>query len=131
VKGVAVKVTEEMVVPPVDSGETLRESLPSKLEAYASPKDSESPASSTPPVSGKRKTKSAPEGPQLIADLPRAESDALATFTEIEVNHYQYGTLGRSREALESMLCDCQYEHGTFPDFYPIFWALAPEVGLF
>ncbi|TFK48255.1 hypothetical protein OE88DRAFT_1762721 [Heliocybe sulcata] len=53
-----------------------------------------------------------PQGPQLIGDLPVAEEQARATFEEIPDNHYQYNTLGRSREALESMTCDCQYEHG-------------------
>lgn len=52
------------------------------------------------------------KGPQLIGDLPRAEDDAKSTFTEIEANHYQYGTLGRSREALESMTCDCVFNPG-------------------
>jgi hypothetical protein len=52
------------------------------------------------------------KGPQLITDLPRAGEEALRTFVELSGNHYQYGTLGRSREALESMTCDCQYEHG-------------------
>jgi [histone H3]-lysine36 N-trimethyltransferase len=113
-EGVAVKVNEEVVVPPTDPGETLNGFPPPKLEASASPKDSESPASSTPPVPGKRKPKPTPIGPQLIPDLHRAEEAAFATFTEINENHYQYGTLGRSREALESMICDCQYEHGTF-----------------
>ena len=57
-------------------------------------------------------SKPASPGPQLIGDLPRADEEALKTFIEIQDNHYQYGTLGRSREALESMMCDCQYEHG-------------------
>jgi hypothetical protein len=52
------------------------------------------------------------KGPQLIGDLPLAEEEARRTFIELTGNHYQYGTLGRSREALESMTCDCQYEHG-------------------
>ena len=52
------------------------------------------------------------KGPQLIGDLPRADVEELRTFVELTGNHYQYGTLGRSREALESMTCDCQYEHG-------------------
>jgi len=52
------------------------------------------------------------KGPQLIGDLPLAEEEARRTFVELTDNHYQYGTLGRSREALESMTCDCQYEHG-------------------
>ncbi|OCH90860.1 SET domain-containing protein [Obba rivulosa] len=65
----------------------------------------------TPPVSVRSKKPPRPE-PQLIGHLPRAEEEAVRTFVEIESNHYQYGTLGRSREALESMTCDCQYEHG-------------------
>ncbi|KAI0070968.1 hypothetical protein K474DRAFT_1712871 [Panus rudis PR-1116 ss-1] len=71
--------------------------------------ESGSRKSSTPPVSSKTKKKSEP---QLIGHLPRAEEAAKATFTEIPANHYQYNTLGRSREAFESMTCDCQYEHG-------------------
>jgi hypothetical protein len=57
-------------------------------------------------------------GPQLIGHLPRAEEQALKTFAEIPANLYQYGTLGRSREALESMTCDCYYEHGSLPVFF-------------
>ncbi|KAG8215170.1 hypothetical protein J3R82DRAFT_8679, partial [Butyriboletus roseoflavus] len=51
-------------------------------------------------------------GPQLIGGLPRAEQEARTAFIELPENHYQYNTLGRSREALESMTCDCVYEHG-------------------
>lgn len=68
--------------------------------------------SNTPPISSKSKIKAEP---QLIGHLPRAEEDALRTFTEIPENHYQYNTLGRSREELESMTCDCQYELGQCP----------------
>ncbi|KAH9943768.1 hypothetical protein B0H21DRAFT_865088 [Amylocystis lapponica] len=68
--------------------------------------------SATPPVSSRAKVKSEPVGPQLIGHLPVAREEASRTFVEIADNHYQYGTLGRSREALESMTCDCQYEHG-------------------
>ncbi|KAF8438434.1 hypothetical protein L210DRAFT_3761363 [Boletus edulis BED1] len=65
--------------------------------------------SSTPaPANGKPKR----AGPQLIGHLPLAEEGARATFIELPDNHYQYNTLGRSREALESMTCDCVYEHG-------------------
>lgn len=70
-------------------------------------------ASMTPPANSKPVS----PGPQLIGDLPRAEAEALRTFVEISENHYQYGTLGRSREALESMMCDCQYEHGQSDSF--------------
>lgn len=68
--------------------------------------------SRTPPTGSKAKIKVEKPGPQLIGHLPRAEDTAMASFTEIPENHYQYGTLGRSREAGESMTCDCQYEHG-------------------
>ena len=51
---------------------------------------------------------------QLIGDLPVARQEALASFNEIIENNYQYKTLGRSREALESMTCDCVYEPGQF-----------------
>ncbi|KAF9784792.1 hypothetical protein BJ322DRAFT_1006948 [Thelephora terrestris] len=70
--------------------------------------------STPPPASSKRKKPPKPPntGPQLIGHLPKAEEKAKATFTEIPENIYQYSTLGRSREALESMMCDCQYEHG-------------------
>lgn len=68
----------------------------------------------TPPPDLKPKAKKGKPEPQLIGDLPRAEKAALKTFVEIQENHYQYGTLGRSREALESMTCDCQYEPGQF-----------------
>ncbi|KAH9920885.1 SET domain-containing protein [Epithele typhae] len=62
--------------------------------------------------SGRSKAKPAKAPVQLIGDLPRAEDEAMTVFTEIPGNHYQYGTLGKSREALESMTCDCQYDHG-------------------
>lgn len=66
--------------------------------------------STTPPIV--TDAKPVRKGPQLIGDLPLAQEEALRTFVELPGNHYQYGTLGRSREALESMSCDCQYEHG-------------------
>jgi histone-lysine N-methyltransferase SETD2 len=49
---------------------------------------------------------------QLIGGLPIARQEALVSFNEISENNYQYKTLGRSRELLESMTCDCTYEHG-------------------
>ncbi|KAL4077501.1 hypothetical protein J3A83DRAFT_4356538 [Scleroderma citrinum] len=72
------------------------------------PPKGESSASCTPAPGIKPKR----SGPQLIGDLPLAEQAARATFTEIADNHYQYSTLGRSREELEGMTCDCQYEPG-------------------
>ena len=68
---------------------------------------------STPPASTKPMSKE----PQLIDHLPVAREEAMKTFVEITANHYQYGTLGLSREAGESMTCDCVYEHGVYIDF--------------
>jgi histone-lysine N-methyltransferase SETD2 len=74
--------------------------LPTKSE----PSTSTSPKpESTPPASKKPLKK----GPQLIGNLPVATEEAMKTFLEIRENHYQYSTLGRSREALESMTCEC------------------------
>ncbi|KAG6811739.1 hypothetical protein H0H92_006004 [Tricholoma furcatifolium] len=58
------------------------------------------PPSATPVTTGKKAQASAV---LLIGDLPIAREPALATFNEIVANNYQYKTLGRSREALESM----------------------------
>ncbi|KAF8966903.1 hypothetical protein BDZ97DRAFT_1917169 [Flammula alnicola] len=70
--------------------------------------------SSTPPLAAQAKTsrKVAPLTVQLIGDLPIARQEALRSFNEIYDNNYQYKTLGLSREILESMTCDCTYEHG-------------------
>ncbi|KAG0706271.1 hypothetical protein DFH29DRAFT_191520 [Suillus ampliporus] len=90
-----------------------------KLEEYLFPPTETKPSKPEPSPPLKRESsesavnvKPKPTGPQLIGDLPRAEPAALATFVEIPDNHYQYGTLGRSREEGESMTCDCQYDHG-------------------
>ncbi|EIW76613.1 SET domain-containing protein [Coniophora puteana RWD-64-598 SS2] len=72
---------------------------------------SERSESST-PVPVEPDVKPRPKGPQLIGDLPRAEAAAMSTFVELPGNHYQYGTLGRAREAFEGMACDCQFEPG-------------------
>jgi histone-lysine N-methyltransferase SETD2 len=74
---------------------------------------SETPTSGTPI----RKNASSKPAPQLIGHLPKAEEEARRTFGELDDNVYQYGTLGRSREALESMTCDCQYVPGQFFSF--------------
>jgi len=55
-----------------------------------------------------------PSGPQLIAHLPKAEHAAMKTFIELADNVYQYKTLGRSRQAEDSLVCDCSYEPGWF-----------------
>lgn len=70
--------------------------------------------SSTPPIlpSSKHPRKAAAAAIQFISDLPVARESALGTFNEIFGNDYQFKSLGRSREVLESMTCDCTYEHG-------------------
>ncbi|THH26928.1 hypothetical protein EUX98_g7264 [Antrodiella citrinella] len=94
------------------SSPTLNEEASEEAKSEASDmKIEEIKTKSVTPPLPPSKTKKKPEA-QLIGDLPRAEGDALKTFEELPGNHYQYGTLGRSREALESMTCDCQYEHG-------------------
>ncbi|KAG6868781.1 hypothetical protein C0993_010708 [Termitomyces sp. T159_Od127] len=69
--------------------------------------------SSTPPPLNIPPSKKSQIVVQLIGDLPIARKAALATFNEIEANSYQYKTLGRSREALESMTCDCIFDVAT------------------
>jgi hypothetical protein len=70
--------------------------------------------SSTPPAVAPSKAarKAASLPIQLIGDLPIAREEALSTFSQIRDNNYQNKSLGRSREMLESMTCDCTYEHG-------------------
>jgi hypothetical protein len=70
---------------------------------------------STPPAQRKPLRK----GPQLIENLPVAREEAMRTFIEVQENQYQYSTLGRSREALESMTCECP-PNGS-GEFIPIF----------
>ena len=76
--------------------------------------DSTTSKSSTPPIlpSSKHPRKAASAAIQLISDLPVARESALGTFNEIFENNYQFKSLGLSREILESMTCDCTYEHG-------------------
>ncbi len=85
------------------------------VEAKTDDSSHKSTPSATPAPSTKYKGKPPKAPVQLIGHLPRAEEDAMKVFTEIPENAYQYNTLGRSREALESMTCDCQYEPGQFP----------------
>ena len=83
--------------------------------ASSAPSSPTKQETSPPPVKGG--AGAAPNGkytPQLIGGLPRAETEALRTFETLKDNHYQYGTLGRSKETLESLTCDCQYEHGRY-----------------
>ena len=74
--------------------------------------EEEKPTPTPTPTESKSATPAPKAGPQLIGHLPRAENDALSTFEQIRDNWYQYNTLGRSREALEGMNCDCIYEPG-------------------
>ena len=126
-QGVLHKLMAGSVSPvPQDDETSVTQDLSSSVKrdsssGSTSPKEGgmQTPASrSTPPPAYTKRTKP-PKPPttgcQLIGHLQKAEEAARATFIEIPDNIYQYSTLGRSREALESMTCDCQYEHGTFP----------------
>jgi hypothetical protein len=68
--------------------------------------------SSSPATTPSHDEKPQPKGPQLIGHLPRAEAEATRTFVQIFDNRYFNNSVGRSREALESMTCDCVYEPG-------------------
>ena len=54
-----------------------------------------------------------------FGDRPRAEEDDLETFVEIPENHYQYSTLSRSTEGLESMPCNFQHRWSVLIIFLP------------
>ncbi|KAF8549008.1 hypothetical protein OG21DRAFT_1500664 [Imleria badia] len=109
-----IKWEDEQVLPPkledLDDVKPPPETPSVKTEPSPPPliKREKSESSTPAPANGRPRR----AGPQLIGDLPLAEEAARATFTELPANHYQYNTLGRSREALESMTCDCVYEHG-------------------
>lgn len=93
------------------------EDLPTKSEPSTSTSSSTSPKpESTPPAQRKPLKK----GRQLIDNLPIAREEAMRTFIEIRENQYQYSTLGRSREALESMTCECP--PNGFGEFTSLFW---------
>ncbi|KAJ8075139.1 histone methyltransferase set2 [Marasmius tenuissimus] len=86
-------------------------------ESESLPNSASSSKTSTPPptaASTSRKSQKAP--PQLIGHLPIARDEALGTFTEMPDNWYQYKSLGRSRELMESMTCECQFIPGDDPD---------------
>jgi hypothetical protein len=95
--------------------------IPIKSEPSTSTSSSTSPKpESTPPAQRKPLKK----GPQLIENLPVAREEAMRTFIEIQENQYQYSTLGRSREALESMTCECPPNgFGEFILTFSAFWA--------
>ncbi|ESK96718.1 histone-lysine n-methyltransferase [Moniliophthora roreri MCA 2997] len=94
---------------------------PVKEEDYGSPMlDDTTPASGSsskgpsPPATtaagSSSSRKAAASAPQLIGHLPVAREEALASFTEMPDNWYQYKSLGRSRELLESMTCECLFD---------------------
>ena len=95
------KQEEDILMQNLKLGETSRDTSRSVTPSSSKTK------SETPAPSGKPK-----QGPTLISDLPRAEEAAMKTFEVLVNNHYQYSTLGRSREVLEGMACDCQYVPG-------------------
>jgi histone-lysine N-methyltransferase SETD2 len=95
------------------------------------PEDGSSSKSSTPPFATLAKTpRKAVAAPlQLIGDLPTARKEALASFSEIQANNYQNKSLGRSRELLESMTCECAYEPGSSSFFiYPDFLVVSGDI---
>lgn len=98
------KQEEDELLHGLSLGEPSRRSSRSVTPASSS---SSKVKSETPVPSSKSKSERA-----LIGDLPRAEEAALKTFEALVDNHYQYSTLGRSREVLEGMACDCQFVPG-------------------
>ncbi|KAJ6630080.1 hypothetical protein B0H10DRAFT_1984899 [Mycena sp. CBHHK59/15] len=93
-------------MPPADD-----ESEVSSVSSAASNSRSPTPARLQ-PLTPSATAKKGPPAPQLIGDLVIARTAALDTFDEISDNNYQYKTLGRSREAMEGMTCECTYQHG-------------------
>lgn len=94
-------------------------------EADSSPPSESAKSRSETPALPAKKEK---PGPQLIGHLPRAEEEAMKTFIQLQDNFYQYQTLGRSREALESMTCDCVFTPGQSRPHHPSVAAL-PTAG--
>jgi [histone H3]-lysine36 N-trimethyltransferase len=93
---------------------------PSPSPTPTSTTDAAESKSTSPPLAARPKTsrKAAQIPVQLIGNLPIARQAAVSSFTEIYCNNYQYKSLGRSREVLESMTCHCTYEHGS--SFFPL-----------
>lgn len=97
-----VKLEDDDQLPRLSSN--AEDPLQTKSEPSTSTSPSTSPKPESTPLAEKRPLK---KGPQLIGHLSVATEEAMRTFVEIQENHYQYSTLGRSREALESMTCEC------------------------
>ncbi|KAF8626036.1 hypothetical protein AX15_005126 [Amanita polypyramis BW_CC] len=90
---------------------------PTPVPITATPNGTKSETPSPPPplqvtLSSGSVKKTSGSTVQLIGNLPVARDEALKIFSEISENNYQYRTLGRCKELLESMTCDCTYEHG-------------------
>ncbi|KAL0575092.1 histone methyltransferase set2 [Marasmius crinis-equi] len=86
-------------------------------EALSNPNSASSSKMSTPPLTAASASrKPSRSAPQLIGHLPIARDEALASFTQMPDNWYQYKSLGRSRELMESMTCECQFVPGDDPD---------------
>ncbi|KAJ7222364.1 histone methyltransferase [Mycena pura] len=97
----------EETMPPDD------DSPSSSASSTASHSRSPTPARVSASVAARPAKKKAAMPVQLIGELPVAQIEALATFEEISENNYQNKSLGRSREALEGMTCECIYRPGT------------------
>lgn len=112
---------EDQVPRDIKRSPNAEDFVPIKSEPSTSTSSSTSPKPESTPPAPKKPLK---KGRQLIGNLPIAREEATRTFIEIQENQYQYSTLGRSREALESMTCECP--PNGFGEFLPIFsgfWA--------
>jgi len=109
---------EDQVPQDIKRSPNAEDLIPIKSE----PSTSTSPSTSPKPESTiPAQRKPLKKGRQLIGNLPVAREEAMRTFIEIQESQYQYSTLGRSREALESMTCECP--PNGFGEFIPIFSA--------
>ncbi|KAJ6554544.1 hypothetical protein B0H19DRAFT_150279 [Mycena capillaripes] len=109
-------VTAESTSEPRETDESMPPPDDGSASSSASSKTSLSRSTSPPPQpartsSAAAKKKSAPPL-QLIGDLPVAREAALGSFNEIPDNNYQNKSIGRSREAMEGMTCECNYRKG-------------------
>lgn len=124
------------------SSSTPRSSMQSPIDSQAGPSKSASPGSpnkkrptnghassaepSTPyqltpvttslPSTARRKKKTdnadSDHPPQIIDHLPKAEDEALQSFTRIEDNWYANKSIGRSKGHDWGLVCECNYREG-------------------
>lgn len=76
-------------------------------------------------------TDSAEDAPvQIIDHLPRADEEALSTFTVLQDNWYANKSIGRSKGHEWGLVCECNYRPGEwlFPARAVQPWLLYPEV---